>query len=170
MNDAPFQHQSSPCAERWLTHKYPIIHHWVRSDKLCPITELGIAVSGVIADAITLPMSSHCEDCELTQYFCIGHYILGVMPEELLLHQSPMSADWWLMHDSCFSHHSVRSDAWRNITSKVTKLCGELTWWIIITSVITIWGEITDARLLPQSSLCADWRLTHYYYAISHHC
>jgi len=57
------------------------------------------------------------------------------------------------MHDSCFSHHSVRSDAWSNITSKVITLCGELTWWIVITSVITVCAEVTDARLLHQSSL-----------------
>jgi len=107
-----------------------------------------ITLWGLWIDAIFLHRSLHFAEWCPKNHYCI---------------KSSMSADWWLMHDSCFSHHSVRSVAWRNITSKVTTLCGELTWWNIITSVITIWGQITDARLLSQSSLCADWRLTHYY-------
>ena len=82
----------------------------------------------------------------------------GVMPEELLLHQSSVSTDWWLMQDSCLSYQSVRSNAWRNTTSKVITLCGRFIWLIIITSVITVCAEMTDTRLLHQSSLY--WMIT----------
>ena len=163
------------CTEWWLTYPYWNSHHSVRRYGWRNITALVITACGVKTEELLLHQSSpylewwltrklhEVSRCgkRVTQYYCISHHFLRsnawstitvsvinvgrVMTGELLLQQSSLCIEGWLVHSCCFSHQCVRSD----------------DWWTLALSVINVCGVMTGALLLYQSSICVEWWVVH---------
>jgi len=145
------------CTEWWLTYSYCNIHHSVRRYGWRNITALVITACGVKTEELLLHQSSpYLEWCltrklhevsrcgkYVTQYYCISHHFLrsnvwstitvsvitvgSVMTGELLLQQSSLFIEGWLVQSCSISHQCVRSDDCWTLALSVTNVCVVMT-------------------------------------------